>query len=303
MAQAPRGLETIFLLLELPPEVDAFVAAAKMLSMLFAAEEFIVAFAERTPSITWRLVKCLLTIDHANALSLWTATEALVANPVGLQALLDAGAIARILGGLLAVKGYVSNYPSRLAAMSLLTKMLWNQNKGSDVHTMLCRFLPRPLVTLIRNKAGSASLHVLDTVCENPELIWTAEMQGELRDALVHLLGPVEEARKDPTRGFQQVPVITAEYAVPYRQLAQELYLGNVYIRVFLKQPTFRLTNAVFFMEKVTEFWESSFAVQVTPPPPSPPTGGVSTSSASSSTSDSTELILGKEDFLSLLTS
>ena len=122
---------------------------------------------------------------------------------------------------------------------------------------------------LLRSKAGSASLKALDDVCENPELIWTAEMQGELREALTKLLkaaaaaGGTVEGGPDAESPFSRPPVILPEYVVHFRQLDNELYVGGVYIRLFLKQPTFRLSNPVFFMEKLVEFWESSFNVQV----------------------------------------
>jgi hypothetical protein len=86
------------------------------------------------------------------------------------------------------------------------------------------------VVLLLRSKAGNASLQVLDTVCENPELIWTAVMQGELRDAILDLLGPINNAKGDTS--FSVPPVITPEYYVKYAQLANEIYVGGVYIRL-----------------------------------------------------------------------
>ena len=35
--------------------------------------------------------------------------------------------------------------------------------------------------------------------------------------------------------------------------------MGNVYLKHFLKQPTFRLSNPVFTLEKVVELWNPSF--------------------------------------------
>lgn len=290
------GMETVLQLLDLVPECGAFASTAKLLGPLFASTSFVTSLASRESSISWRVLKVLCTVEHVHVQPVWAATESLVSQPIGLQTLLDAGAIARLLGILLAVKGYVSQYQSRLAAMSLLSKMLWNPSKGPDVLTILSRFLPRPLVMLLHHKAAasSVSLQAIDQVSEHPELVWTAEMQGELRTAIVQLLGPVSEAKDDPYRGFLHVPNLPADYMVVYRQLANEIYLGNVYIRIFLQQPTFRLSHPVFFMEKVTDFWESSFVSQV------PAIAGVINAQ---SVSDSTEIILGKEDFLSLLTS
>ncbi len=150
------------------------------------------------------------------------------------------------------------------------------------------------MVLLLRGKAGNASLQVLDTVCENPELIWTAVMQTELRDAILDLLGPIDGSKADS--GFSTPPVITPEYGVKYSQLSSEIYVGGVYIRLYLKQPTFRLSNPVFFLEKLVEFWDSSFSIQV-------PAKALTNDGFLGAASDNRSVVLGNEDFLTLLTS
>lgn len=152
------------------------------------------------------------------------------------------------------------------------------------------------MVLLLRGKAGNASLQVLDTVCENPELIWTADMQNELRAAILELHGPITLDSEGLAIGFETAPEISFTYAVKYQQLANEIYVGGVYIRIYLKQPTFRLSNPVFFLEKLIEFWESSFNTQV-------PLHGHQQHNTADSSSDCRAVVLGKEDFISLLTS
>jgi hypothetical protein len=126
-------------------------------------------------------------------------------------------------------------------------------------------------VVLMRNRESSASLVSLDEVCETPELIWTAEMQMELRAAVASLLGgqgtarssPQERARGLEGSGFFTVPSMAQDFKVSYRQLDEEIFVGNVYIRLFMKQPTFRLSNPIFFLERLVELWEHSFNKQV----------------------------------------
>jgi len=206
--------------------------------------------------------------------------------------MLRCGSILHLLGVLLGITGYSNSYQSRLAAISLLSKFLWHPVKGGEAANMLRRFLPEPIVLLLRSKAGRASLQVLDDVCENPELIWTTEMQGEVRAALAALLKSAGTVNDE--NSFKDVVTIEPEYSVSYRQLNQEIFVGGVYIRLFLKQPTYRLSNPVFFLEKLVEFWESSFSAQV-------PVSGIVREKVSET--DSSALILGKEDFLMLVTS
>lgn len=121
-------------------------------------------------------------------------------------------------------------------------------------------------------------------------------MQGELRTALTALLLKTGEGSAAPKLAFESPPQIGVEYTVAFRQLVSEIYAGGVYIRLFLKQPTFRLSNPVFFLEKLVEFWESSFNVQV-------PASSKKDRFYGEDNSDSRAVVLGKEDFLSLLTS
>ena len=133
------------------------------------------------------------------------------------------------------------------------------------------RYLPEPLVLLLRSRAASASLACLDEVCETPELIWTAEMQLELRAAVASLLaisvrtgaGGQYNREGDNRIKFQSLPSIAKDFIVSYRQLQEEIQVGNVYIRLYLKQPTFRLSNPIFFLEKLIELWDHSFNKQV----------------------------------------
>lgn len=301
LAKFDLGITTVFALLEQPIDSHAFNSLTQLLGSLFTAQEFVAAVAQHQPPILWRLLRSLCSLGTSNrecVKHIWSATENLAANPEGLAALINAGAIIRILGVLMGVKGYTACFESRLAAISLMAKFLWNPVKGADASAMLRRFIPEPVVQLLRSKAGNASLQVLDSVAENPELIWTAEMQGELREELARML----TKQNDSTGGadgemssFQVVPTITPDYFVRYRQLMAEIYVGGVYIRLFLKQPTFRLTNPVLFCEKVVEFWESSFHIQV------PEKGG--SSGGADSASDSRAVVLGNEDFLGILTS
>ena len=141
-----------------------------------------------------------------------------------------------------------------------------------------------PYLLPIATLPPSCPLLALDDVCENPELIWTAEMQGELRTAIATILhgatiatatatttatniaettslshpyssSSFSQRRRKRRCNFFHAPSVVAGYQVRYRQLDKEIYVGNVYLRLYLKQPAFRLSNPVFFLEKlVTPF-------------------------------------------------
>lgn len=293
VAGHPPGIDLVFDLLAQPCEGAAFASAARLLVVLCSAPVFVAALCEREPPVMWRLLRVLCTATGPSTAQVWAAAEAVASHPDGLESLLAAGGSVRMLACIFGIRGHVSAYQSRLSAVSLLSKFLWNPAKGPEASNMLRRFLPEPVVLLLRSKAGNASLQVLDDVCENPEMIWTSQMQGELRAALTALVETSPGAAAGLQDTFPVPPSISPEYAVHYQQLAAELYVGGVYIRLFLKQPTFRLSNPVFFLEKLVEFWESAFNTQV-------PLGS---ERHAGEASDSRAVVLGSEDFLSLLTS
>jgi hypothetical protein len=89
-------------------------------------------------------------------------------------------------------------------------------------------------------------------------------------------------------------------FRVRYEALANELYIGGVYVRIFLKQPTFELSNPVFFLEKLIEQWERSFEEQV---PKDYATGDQKQLNEDDQAANSRSLIVATEDFLSIMNS
>merc|ERR1711871_1190293 len=120
-------------------------------------------------------------------------------------------------------------------------------------------------------------------------------MQGELRAALKRL-SRSKEVEED---SFQYVPIVPPEFRVAYRQLSDELFLGNVYVRLFLKQPAFRLANTIYFLEKLVEYWESALNAQIQPPS----MASVMSSCDADDHDRNFQMVIGKESFLSLVTS
>ena len=115
----------------------------------------------RPVSCVWRLLRNICTTSGANVDHLWSAAEGFASYPDGLGAILASGGVIHMLGILFGVPGYANQFQNRLAAVSLLSKFLWNPMRGADASTLLRKFLPEPMVVLLRSKAGSASLHAL----------------------------------------------------------------------------------------------------------------------------------------------
>jgi hypothetical protein len=325
----PHGIFLLFALLNvLSVDGEAFLSLSHLFNNLCSTPDFVVACISYTNSqipILWRWLKCLCNSSSFTASSsqqsfshLWNALESFSANPDGLSCLLSNGLIIRCLGTLLAVKGYNTAYTNRLAAISLITKCLWNAVKGHETSSWLRRFLPEPLVILLKKSIGKSSLQLIDNVAENPELIWTQDMQNELREGILFIHEENIKKQQQEQQSFSlsvssltgyhdilQLP--SSDYHVHYAVLDNEIFIGNVYIRIYLKQPSFKLSNPIYFMEKIIENYDFSFNTQV-------PKKGKSSSvshpplycgdpSSKQQQSQNWEVIVGKEDFLSLLTS
>jgi len=138
--KASHGILTIFSALSLPCKSKAFTSAVQALSILTKAAEFIVAVSRYNPPCLWRLLKCLSIVQVDDVSYAWIAAENIATHPEGLDALLQAGAIVRILGTLLAVQGYSSTFKIRLSAIGILSKFLWNPVKGGEASALLRRY-------------------------------------------------------------------------------------------------------------------------------------------------------------------
>lgn len=97
------------------------------------------AVARHDPPCVWRLLRCMCTVEAPDVVHVWSAAEVMAVHPEGLHCLLTAGAVPQILGTLMAVKGYTNMYQSRIAAIALLSKFLWNPVKGGEAAAMLRR--------------------------------------------------------------------------------------------------------------------------------------------------------------------
>ena len=161
------------------------------------------------------------------------------------------------------------------------------------------RFLPEPLVLLLRS-SSSSSLDLIDAYCESPELIWTAHMQETLRRSLRSILDASELDHCNPSSSSPSSTstststsiTTTANFFVRYEQLEKELFVGGVYIRLLLKQPSVKLTQPLLFVEKAAEIWERAFLAQTD-----------SEKSKAQYSTASTALVLGQADLLGVLTS
>ena len=71
---------------------------------------------------------------------IWASLESFSTHPEAVALFIQMGTIARLLGLIVGVKGFAAQYQNRLAAISLLSKLLWNPVMGPEASLMLRRY-------------------------------------------------------------------------------------------------------------------------------------------------------------------
>jgi hypothetical protein len=99
-------------------------------------------------------------------------------------------------------------------------------------------------------------LSVFEGESENPELFWDSELRGELRTGIGSVLDDVFRKREDEEGGVGGGKWnIEPGFSVKYAKLMDELFIGGVYVRLFLEEPTYNLRNPGGFLELLCKWW------------------------------------------------
>ena len=125
----------------------------------------------------------------------------------------------------------------RMAAARLLNRMCNDEKEGAKVIIELRRFIPFVLVMKIKDQ-HEIFCSQFDSEHETPEIIWTGHMRGQLRETVDDYM---DQWNKALWEGEEfEVP---RSFHMSYPELNQELFVGGIYIRLFLKDPKFPLRD------------------------------------------------------------
>ena len=316
------GPATLLSLLELPEESEAFDLSADILALLSPKQQF----ADAAKGELWRLLLVLekkvegsgvgdneagghirqtseegeLASSSARMVAKrqkkgWSVLEALTSTPSVAMELVQTSGWLELLGITIGYSGFSRGYASRDGAVKALGRLLWDPSTGALAAPLIARFLPATLTVAL--KEGTAGfLSVFDGEAENPELIWDAEMRGELRTGIGGVLDKVFKRRHEEAGGKGgQRWSIEPGFSVKYHKLLDELFVGGVYVRLFLEDPTFNLRNPAGFLELLCKRWGEELGVI---------TGSADVApSASSGFEGGSQITAARQDVLNLCTS
>ncbi|XP_020551036.1 dnaJ homolog subfamily C GRV2-like [Sesamum indicum] len=101
------------------------------------------------------------------------------------------------------------------------------------------------LASMLKNKLAKDLLFTLNSNLESPEIIWNSSTRAEL-------LKFVEEQRASLSHHGSYD--LKDSHSFVYEALSKELYIGNVYLRVYNDQPDFEITEPEDFCLALVDF-------------------------------------------------
>ncbi|GAB4853472.1 DnaJ sub C grv2 [Ancistrocladus abbreviatus] len=114
-----------------------------------------------------------------------------------------------------------------------------------DAADALQALLTPKLASMLKDQMSKDLLSKLNTNLETPEIIWNSSTRSEL-------LKFVDEQRA--SQGPDGSYDVSSSHAFVYDSLSRELYVGNVYLRVYNEQPDFDISEPEAFCVALVNF-------------------------------------------------
>ncbi|KAK9822709.1 hypothetical protein WJX81_005943 [Elliptochloris bilobata] len=133
----------------------------------------------------------------------------------------------------------------RAAIASLLGRLAAQPLHGPRVALLLGRLLPPGLVAALLEGPGEAVLEALATASETPERLWNREMALTTAEEVAALAAA---ARLEQARGRREW-ALPEDFQLRFENEAAELFVGGVYVRMFLRDSRFPLRSPKTFLE------------------------------------------------------
>lgn len=125
-----------------------------------------------------------------------------------------------------------------VAAAGLLGRLAMHPLHGPRVVLWLGKLLPPGLVAAVQDGPPESSVMALSQSSETPERLWTLGMRQALAEEVSHLATSARTAQATAARTRASLDWTPGEgYAMKYEGLRDEMFVGGVYVKLFLKSP------------------------------------------------------------------
>ncbi|KAK8790027.1 hypothetical protein WA158_006807 [Blastocystis sp. Blastoise] len=137
----------------------------------------------------------------------------------------------------------------RVEAIKFLNRMSNDSKEGPKSLIYLRRFIPGVLLSLVKEQPELFFVQ-FDGEQETPECIWTGDMRHLLRETVEDFIKQMGDSLYE-----EEYFKLPSNYRMHYPELAEELYVGGVYVRLFLKDPKYTLRDPKLFIEEAFKMW------------------------------------------------
>ena len=149
-------------------------------------------------------------------------------------------------------------------ARELLKVMAESPLHGLTVTETMETYLPPAVVAGVMadvtpSATGDSDEFSFTTDCRTPELIWNDEMALTFRQVVGEQLDLLHTQQLEDTSA-QYTP--DPEFSVTYAALNDEIYIGGIYLRIFLQNPQYSLRRPEKFIEGLLEHHERLAAAE-----------------------------------------
>lgn len=132
---------------------------------------------------------------------------------------------------------------SRNLAALCLSRILNDNVEGHKMMLLIKRFLPQVLTFSIKEQPDSC-IKFIEMNQETPEIIWNNSMRNTLRKNIYEFEPLLSKAYRS-----QEKYELPEKYKIMYEDLKDEIYIGGVYLRLYLKDPKYTLRAPKVFLE------------------------------------------------------
>uniref|UniRef100_A0A7S2T2D5 J domain-containing protein n=1 Tax=Chloropicon primus TaxID=1764295 RepID=A0A7S2T2D5_9CHLO len=140
-------------------------------------------------------------------------------------------------------------------SIAILMTLCTEKVNGVRLVTFIQRFLPPGLVDQLREGPKESTRKAFHIKSETPEHVWNPDMAKKLSQEVNRLKALAAKAQMN---GTLNIP-LKDEYKFHFQELDNEIFVGGVYVRLFMKQPEFPLRNPKRFLEGLLkEFFNKS---------------------------------------------
>ncbi|CAH0514002.1 unnamed protein product [Peronospora belbahrii] len=111
----------------------------------------------------------------------------------------------------------------------------------------LCRFFPPAIVRTIASSPDTIVEYIMSDHM-TPELVWSAEFRKHQRNSITSFLDIYFSSSSTTETENEDFISVVDSFEIDYTSLYPHPVVGNVYLRLFMDDPTFRLHDPMYFM-------------------------------------------------------